>query len=182
MSPRPAVSLHHVTAADHRRNTDEGLYTTPEGLVAFDIDATPVFFDSPADFVAWLDRLNELAANTPAVAALIAASSPVTVQSAGEAVVPVDASPAPSLPEGCYAPDPAGDGCCDREAGHDGNHRCEYGDGATVAWPAERYHLTQALHDFAAYVADGGTQSWDAWWAWFAADYREPMPAGTVTL
>lgn len=71
MTTRINLSLHGVTAAD----LGKLCISSVSGSVSFAIGGVFVFFDGPGQFAAWLVRLQELAAATPQVAAILAAQA-----------------------------------------------------------------------------------------------------------
>lgn len=68
---RNSLSFHGITADDLKAGGGArvGLYVAAnDGQVSFGIDRVHFWFDSPAEFAAWLTKLNALAADTPCVA------------------------------------------------------------------------------------------------------------------
>jgi hypothetical protein len=111
---RNRLSFHGITADDLKAGGGArvGLYVAAnDGQVSFGIDRVHFYFDSPAEFAAWLTKLNALAADTPCV-----------VEALSESVI-----------ECCAARLPGAElFACTLAANHDGDHAAgESG----VRWP-----------------------------------------------
>ena len=110
---RKRLSFHGITADDLKAGGGArvGLYVNPKNAIGFGIDGVDLYFDSPAEFAAWLTKLNALAADTPCV-----------VEALPESVI-----------ECCAARLPGAElFACTLAANHDGDHAAgESG----VRWP-----------------------------------------------